>query len=84
MLPDEKLTAMRILLDTNLLVRAAITPDGLARKLRRIEEGEGHVLVITSHLLGEGKRFLFGPLLRLSAIRKIKHSSKQLAVAGQT
>jgi putative PIN family toxin of toxin-antitoxin system len=45
---------MRILLDSNLLVRAAITPNGLARKLLRcIEESEEHVLIVSSHLLGE-------------------------------
>jgi uncharacterized protein len=45
---------MRFLLDTNLLVRAAITPSGLARKLLRyIEESEQHVLIISSHILSE-------------------------------
>jgi uncharacterized protein len=45
---------MRVLLDTNILVRAAITPDGLARKLlQSIEESEDHVLIVSSHLLAE-------------------------------
>ena len=45
---------MRILLDTNLLVRAAITPDGLARKLlRHIEQSQDHVLIVSSNLLTE-------------------------------
>ena len=45
---------MRFLLDTNLLVRAAITPGGLARKLLGyIEEGEEHVLIVSSHILSE-------------------------------
>jgi predicted nucleic acid-binding protein len=47
---------MRVLLDTNLLLRAAITPDGLARKLlQRIERGN-HVLIVSSHLLKVQKR----------------------------
>lgn len=45
---------MRILLDTNLLVRAAITPKGSARAiLRLIEESEEHVLLISDYLLSE-------------------------------
>ncbi|MBZ5623519.1 MAG: putative toxin-antitoxin system toxin component, PIN family [Acidobacteriia bacterium] len=45
---------MRILLDTNLLVRAAITPKGSARAiLRLIEKSEGHVLIISDYLLTE-------------------------------
>ena len=40
---------MRILLDTNLLVRAAITPEGLAREiLRLVEASEHHVLVLSA------------------------------------
>lgn len=45
---------MRILLDTNILVRAAISPTGSAREiLRLIERDEAHSLVISAHLLGE-------------------------------
>jgi putative PIN family toxin of toxin-antitoxin system len=45
---------MRFLLDTNLLVRAAITPGGLARKLLGCIEGsEEHVLIVSSHILSE-------------------------------
>jgi putative PIN family toxin of toxin-antitoxin system len=56
---------VRILLDTNLLVRAAITPDGLARKLLRcIEKGEEHVLIISSYLLGEVADVLHRPRIQ--------------------
>ena len=45
---------MRILLDTNLLVRAAITPKGSAREiLRLIEASAEHTLVISTYLLSE-------------------------------
>jgi putative PIN family toxin of toxin-antitoxin system len=45
---------VRILLDANLLIRAAITPSGAAREiLRLIETNEAHVLVISMHLLAE-------------------------------
>lgn len=45
---------MRILLDTNLLVRAAITPKGSAREiLRLIEASADHTLVISAYLLSE-------------------------------
>ena len=45
---------MRVLLDTNLLVRAAITPHGAAREiLRLLEASDDHVLVISPHLLSE-------------------------------
>jgi len=45
---------MRVLLDTNLLVRAAISPNGLARELlRRIEQNEDHILIVSSYLLTE-------------------------------
>ncbi|SPF51435.1 conserved hypothetical protein [Candidatus Sulfopaludibacter sp. SbA4] len=45
---------MRILLDTNLLVRAAITPQGSARAiLHLIEESEQHTLLISAYLLSE-------------------------------
>ena len=45
---------MRILLDTNLLVRAAITPAGLARAiLRRVGENANHVLILSPYLLSE-------------------------------
>jgi putative PIN family toxin of toxin-antitoxin system len=45
---------VRILLDTNLLIRAAITPEGLARKiLRLIEAGADHILVLSPYLLSE-------------------------------
>jgi uncharacterized protein len=45
---------VRILLDTNLLIRAAITPNGLAREiLRLIEASDDHVLLISSYLFGE-------------------------------
>lgn len=45
---------MRILLDTNILVRAAISPEGPARAiLRLIEASEEHALVISAYLLSE-------------------------------
>lgn len=45
---------MRILLDTNILVRAAISPGGSARAiLRLIEASEAHALVISAYLLSE-------------------------------
>jgi putative PIN family toxin of toxin-antitoxin system len=56
---------MRVLFDTNLLVRAAITPDGLARRLlRRIEREEDHVLIVSSHLLTEVADVLRRPRIR--------------------
>jgi uncharacterized protein len=56
---------MRILLDTNLLVRAAITPNGLARRLlERIEKDENHVLIVSSHLLTEVADVLRRPRIR--------------------
>jgi putative PIN family toxin of toxin-antitoxin system len=45
---------VRILFDTNLLVRAAITPGGLARKLLRlVEKNDSHVIIVSAHLLSE-------------------------------
>ncbi len=45
---------MRILLDTNLLVRAAITPKGAAREiLRLMEASTEHVLILSPYLLSE-------------------------------
>jgi predicted nucleic acid-binding protein len=45
---------MKILLDTNLLVRAAISPQGSAREiLRLIEASESHVLVVFPYLFSE-------------------------------
>lgn len=45
---------MRILLDTNLLVRAVLTPQGPARRiLNLIETGEDHVLIVCDQLLNE-------------------------------
>jgi predicted nucleic acid-binding protein len=56
---------MRILLDSNLLVRAAITPNGLARKLLRcIEEREEHILVISAHVLSEVADVLHRPRIQ--------------------
>ena len=56
---------MRILLDTNLLVRAAITPTGLARKLlRSVEEREAHILILSSHLLSEVADVLHQPRIQ--------------------
>lgn len=56
---------MRVLLDTNLLVRAAITPEGLARKLlRHIEQREQHVLIVSSHLLSEVADVLHRPRIQ--------------------
>jgi predicted nucleic acid-binding protein len=47
---------MTILLDTNLLVRAAISPLGSAREiLRRIEASEGYVLVVCPYLFSESR-----------------------------
>lgn len=55
---------MRILLDTNLLVRAAISPDGLARKLLIAIEEQNHVLIVFSQLLGEVAAVLGRPRLQ--------------------
>ena len=56
---------MRILLDTNLLVRAAITPNGLAKHLLScIEARETHVLILSSHLLSEVADVLRRPRLQ--------------------
>ncbi|MGA3237185.1 MAG: putative toxin-antitoxin system toxin component, PIN family [Bryobacteraceae bacterium] len=56
---------MRILLDANLLVRAAITPYGLARKiLHLIGAGEEHVLIVSSHLLAEVADVLSRPRIQ--------------------
>ena len=56
---------MRILLDTNILVLAAITPNGLARKiLDRICNGDRHVLVISAFILTEVADVLSRPRMR--------------------
>jgi hypothetical protein len=45
---------VKILLDTNILVRTAISPDVLAKKiLDQIGDNDEHVLVISSHILSE-------------------------------
>ena len=45
---------MKILLDTNLLVRAAITPKGSAREILRLVEAHvDHVLVLSPYILSE-------------------------------
>ena len=57
---------MKILLDTNVLVRAAITPEGLAQKLlSHIEQGDERVLIVSSHILDE-----VADVLRRSHIQK--------------
>jgi putative PIN family toxin of toxin-antitoxin system len=56
---------VRILLDTNILVRAAITPNGLARKIvDRIRADEKHVLVISAYILTEIADVLNRPRMR--------------------
>ena len=56
---------MRILLDTNILVRAAISPGGLARGiLDRIRQNDDHVLVISSYILSEVADVLTRPRIR--------------------
>lgn len=57
--------SVRILHDTNILVRAAISPDGLARKIPdRIRDREEHVLVVSSHVLSEVADVLSRPRMR--------------------
>lgn len=56
---------MRILLDTNILVRAAISPGGIARAiLDRIRRNDDHVLVISSYILSEVADVLSRPRIR--------------------
>ena len=56
---------MRVLLDTNLLVRAAITPEGLARQiLDHIGAKDEHVLILSGHLLSEVADVLSRPRIR--------------------
>lgn len=78
---------MRILLDTNLLVRAAITPEGLARKiLDHIGKKDEHVLILSAHLLSEVADVLSRPRIRarwpLSA-DEIQKYCQYLSAAGQ-
>jgi putative PIN family toxin of toxin-antitoxin system len=55
---------MRVVLDTNVLVRAAARQDGLAGKLlQQIVEGP-HVLVCSLHILAEVSRVLRYPRLQ--------------------
>ncbi|MEK7409579.1 MAG: putative toxin-antitoxin system toxin component, PIN family [Acidobacteriota bacterium] len=55
---------MRIVLDTNILVRAGANPDGLARRvLEEIVRGP-HTLIISPFILGELARVLGYPRLR--------------------
>jgi putative PIN family toxin of toxin-antitoxin system len=49
---------MRIVLDTNILVRAAADESGLAGKLLQLIAPGPHVLVISQHILGEVSRVL--------------------------
>jgi predicted nucleic acid-binding protein len=56
---------VRFLLDTNLLVRAAITPFGLARKiLDHVGMNESHVLILSAHLLAEVADVLSRPRIQ--------------------
>jgi putative PIN family toxin of toxin-antitoxin system len=56
---------VRILLDTNILVRAAISPGGLARGiLDLIRRNDDHVLVISSYILSEVADVLSRPRIR--------------------
>ena len=78
---------MRILLDTNLLVRAAITPVGLARKiLNHIGNNEEHVLILSSHLLAEVADVLSRPRIRARwplSDDEIQTYCQYLSAAGQ-
>ena len=49
---------MRIVLDTNILVRAAGDENGLAGKLLQLIAPGPHVLLISQHILGEVSRVL--------------------------
>src|SRR5438132_5766845 len=45
---------MRVLLDSNLLVRAVISPDGAANAIiEAIEQGSAHTLLVSEHLRDE-------------------------------
>jgi putative PIN family toxin of toxin-antitoxin system len=57
---------LKILLDTNILVRAAISPNGLARQiLDRIRRSDEHTLVVSSHLLSEVADVLSRPRIQV-------------------
>ena len=78
---------MRILLDANLLIRAAITPYGLARKiLHLIEASQEHVLIVSSHLLSEVADVLSRPRIQsrwpLSG-NEIESYCQYLSAAGE-
>jgi predicted nucleic acid-binding protein len=55
---------MRVVLDTNILVRAAKNATGPARELLRSFESEDHVLVLSSFILIELLRVLDYPRVR--------------------
>ena len=55
---------MRVLLDTNVLVRAAKPTDNPARKLLRILRRDPHVLLVSPFLLEEVERVLRYPRVR--------------------
>ena len=56
---------MRITLDSNILVRALVSPSGPAhRLLSLIRADPAHVVVLSSHILEEVKRVLVYPRLR--------------------
>ena len=56
---------MRIVLDSNVLVRAAWKPDGLANQLLRIIVGGPHVLIASPFILSEVARVLAYPRIQL-------------------
>jgi putative PIN family toxin of toxin-antitoxin system len=78
---------VRILLDTNLLIRAAITPEGLARKiLDHIGAKDEHVLILSAHLLSEVADVLSRPRIRARwplSDDEIQAYCQYLSAAGQ-
>lgn len=55
---------MRIVCDTNVLVRAGARPNGVARALLTVMQDQGHVLIVSPLLLIELRRVLDYPHVR--------------------
>jgi putative PIN family toxin of toxin-antitoxin system len=55
---------MRITLDTNILVRAAVAPEGPARAVLELGTSPPHVIVVSDFILAELRRALGYPRVR--------------------
>jgi putative PIN family toxin of toxin-antitoxin system len=68
---------MRVLLDSNVLLRAVISPDGPARALlHEVRNRDDHGLVLSEYIIGEVQRILAAPRIR----KRVSFADDSLAI----